>query len=199
MILGERQSGKSPLTPLQAATLSRGLALAAHWPPFFAATGIALRHAPGTRLPDAFRGAVDPRTARGEAGSGGSVRGATSIGQVQRDAWRSAKQFAVLRATSLHDSHDKVVPLEVRMYPPKTLVEAVSHDNVMELGALYLVTVVATVQWLTVAWPIAMLLAPLIIGAGLLGLGVSVQLLWLLLVGLDRVGSALGLRKSPLA
>lgn len=85
------------------------------------------------------------------------------------------------------------------MYQPKVLVEAAGNDNVMQLGALYIVTVVATAQWLTVAWPIAMLLAPLIIGAGLLGLGASVQLLWLLVVGLDRLSGALGLRKSPLA
>ncbi|MGD1984097.1 MAG: hypothetical protein PVF93_09355 [Chromatiaceae bacterium] len=51
MILGDRQSRRSPLTPLQAVTLSRGFALAAHWSPFFAAMGIALSHAPGARLP----------------------------------------------------------------------------------------------------------------------------------------------------
>lgn len=51
MILGDRQSRRSPLTPLQAVTLSRGFALAAHWSPFFAAMGIALSHAPGAQLP----------------------------------------------------------------------------------------------------------------------------------------------------
>lgn len=85
------------------------------------------------------------------------------------------------------------------MYEPKTLVQSAGNDNVMELGALYLVTVVATVQWLSVAWPMAMLLAPLIIGVGLLGLFIAVHLLWLFVVGLDRIGSALGLRKSPLS
>jgi hypothetical protein len=50
MILGDRQSARQPLTALQAVTLSRGFALAAHWSPFFAAMGIALSHAPGSDL-----------------------------------------------------------------------------------------------------------------------------------------------------
>jgi hypothetical protein len=50
MIIGDRQSQQRPLSALQAATLSRGFALAAHWSPFFAAMGIALSHAPGATL-----------------------------------------------------------------------------------------------------------------------------------------------------
>jgi hypothetical protein len=50
MIIGDRQSRQRPLSALQAATLSRGFALAAHWSPFFAAMGIALSHAPGATL-----------------------------------------------------------------------------------------------------------------------------------------------------
>lgn len=51
MILGDRQTRRAAMTPLQAAALSRGFALASHWSPFFAAMGIALSHAPGARLP----------------------------------------------------------------------------------------------------------------------------------------------------
>jgi hypothetical protein len=50
MILGDRQSRRQPMTPLQASVLSRGFALAAHWSPFFAAMGIALSNAPGAEL-----------------------------------------------------------------------------------------------------------------------------------------------------
>jgi hypothetical protein len=50
MILGDRQSRRQPMTPLQATTLSRGFALAAHWSPFFAAMGVALSNAPGAEL-----------------------------------------------------------------------------------------------------------------------------------------------------
>lgn len=47
MILGDRQTRRAPMTPLQATVLSRGFALASHWSPFFAAMGIALSNAPG--------------------------------------------------------------------------------------------------------------------------------------------------------
>ena len=50
MILGDRQSRRQPMTPLQASVLSRGFALASLWSPFFAAMGIALNNAPGARL-----------------------------------------------------------------------------------------------------------------------------------------------------
>jgi len=50
MIIGDRQSRRRPLDPLQASVLSRGFALAAHWSPFFAAMGIALSNAPGSQL-----------------------------------------------------------------------------------------------------------------------------------------------------
>ncbi len=50
MILGDRQSRRRAMTPLQAAVLSRGFSLAAHWSPFFAAMGIALSNAPGSEL-----------------------------------------------------------------------------------------------------------------------------------------------------
>ena len=50
MILGDRQSRRASLTPLQASVLSRGFSLAALWSPFFAAMGVALSHAPGAQL-----------------------------------------------------------------------------------------------------------------------------------------------------
>jgi hypothetical protein len=50
MILGDRQSRRRAMTPLQATVLSRGFALAAHWSPFFAAMGIALSNSPGAQL-----------------------------------------------------------------------------------------------------------------------------------------------------
>lgn len=50
MILGDRQTRRRAMTPLQASVLSRGFALASHWSPFFAAMGIALSNAPGAQL-----------------------------------------------------------------------------------------------------------------------------------------------------
>jgi len=51
LILGDRQSRRRPMTPLQATVLSRGFSLAAHWSPFFAAMGVALSNSPGAELP----------------------------------------------------------------------------------------------------------------------------------------------------
>lgn len=51
MILGDRQSRRQAMTPLQATVLSRGFSLAAHWSPFFAAMGVALSNSPGSQLP----------------------------------------------------------------------------------------------------------------------------------------------------
>jgi hypothetical protein len=51
MILGDRLSGRRPLTLLQAQALSRGFAMAANWSPFFVAMGVALTAAPGAELP----------------------------------------------------------------------------------------------------------------------------------------------------
>jgi len=51
MILGDRQSRRQAMTPLQAMVLSRGFSLAAHWSPFFAAMGVALSNSPGAELP----------------------------------------------------------------------------------------------------------------------------------------------------
>ena len=67
MILGDRQSRRAPMTPLQAAVLSRfraGLALVA----VFAAMGIALSNAPGAQL-------VTPVERRPAAGGGRPAAG----------------------------------------------------------------------------------------------------------------------------
>lgn len=85
------------------------------------------------------------------------------------------------------------------MYQPRTLVDTTWNDVTKELGALYLVTTVAAMQWLSVHWLLAMLLAPVLIAGGLLVLVAGVHLLWVLVVGLDRLGGLLGLRKSPLS
>jgi hypothetical protein len=83
------------------------------------------------------------------------------------------------------------------MYQPRTLVETTWNDATKEMGALYLVTTVAAMQWLSLHWLLAMLLAPVLIAGGLFVLFAGVHLLWMLVVGLDRVGGILGLRKSP--
>lgn len=81
----------------------------------------------------------------------------------------------------------------------KALLQPAWRDAGMELSALFLITTVATIQWLEWHWLMAMLAAPFLIGAGLLVLMLAVHLLWLIVVGIDRLGRALGIRKSPLS
>ena len=50
VIIGERLSRRTPLSPLQGMLLSRGFATAALWSPFFVAMGVALIHAQGAQL-----------------------------------------------------------------------------------------------------------------------------------------------------
>lgn len=85
------------------------------------------------------------------------------------------------------------------MSQPKAIVESAWRESLMELTALYAVTVVVAVHLLSVHWLVAMALAPLCMGAALSGVVLAVEILYTVVVGLDRAGSALGLRKSPLA
>lgn len=85
------------------------------------------------------------------------------------------------------------------MSQPKILVESAWRDALMELSALYVITTVGAVHLLSLNWLLAIVLAPFLMGAGLLTVTVLVQLLWATTVGIDRLGNALGLRKSPLA
>jgi hypothetical protein len=85
------------------------------------------------------------------------------------------------------------------MSQPKILVQSAWRDAIMEVSTVYVLTTIGAVHLLSLHWLFAMLLAPFLMGAGLLTVTVMVQLLWAATVGLDRLGSALGLRKSPLA
>lgn len=115
------------------------------------------------------------------------------------EAAETAKQFAAPEGACGHALTDNAAISEVVMHQPKTLIETRWRDSVTELSALYLLTTVAAVHWLSVHWLVAFLLAPLLIGGGLLTLTIAVHLLWLATISLDRIGSLLGLRKSPLA
>ena len=84
-------------------------------------------------------------------------------------------------------------------YPQKTMIESTWRDSLLELSALYVVAAIAIVQLLSMHWLVAIAVTPFLLAAALFGVAVFVQSLYLIVVGLDRVGSALGMRKSPLA
>ena len=81
----------------------------------------------------------------------------------------------------------------------KTRLEAVAGGAVMELSVLYVLGWIVIVEFLDVHWFIALSIAPFAILGMLAGVGMVVQLLWMVVVGLDKLWSMLGLRKSPLA
>lgn len=85
------------------------------------------------------------------------------------------------------------------MRKPKLWSEAARSQSSVELLVLYGLTVMAAVIILDMHWFIAMVAAPFIMLALLLAVMLLVQVLWLLVVGIDRLGTALGIRKSPLS
>ena len=85
------------------------------------------------------------------------------------------------------------------MKQPKIFAESGWRQSSIELLVLYGLTVMAGSIILEMHWAVAMLAAPFMMIALLLAVMVFVQVLWVLVVGLDRIGSALGIRKSPLS
>ncbi len=72
------------------------------------------------------------------------------------------------------------------------------HSKV-ELAVLYVLTATAAVVLMDLHWLVALCVAPAVMLATLFSALVVVQVLWMLVVGMERLGTAVGLRKSPLA
>lgn len=85
------------------------------------------------------------------------------------------------------------------MYQPKTLVDPIWRESALELIMMYVVALVGAVHLLDMHWFLAMLVAPFIMGAALLAIIVVIHTLWLIVVGIDKLGAKLGIRKSPLS
>jgi hypothetical protein len=67
-----------------------------------------------------------------------------------------------------------------------------------ELSMLLLVSAVLAVHTFGLPWLVALVVAPLIGFGIVLVLALLVEVLWIMVSGVDRVGSAIGVRKSPL-
>ena len=85
------------------------------------------------------------------------------------------------------------------MNQPKIFADSGWKQSWIELTVLYALTTVATVIILQMHWVLAMMVGPFIMLATLLGIMGLVQILWMFVVGLDQLGAAAGLRKSPLS
>ena len=72
------------------------------------------------------------------------------------------------------------------------------HSKV-ELMVLYALTATATVVLMDLHWLVAFSVAPGVMLAAMFSTLAVVQVLWMLVVGMERLGTAVGLRKSPLA
>jgi hypothetical protein len=72
------------------------------------------------------------------------------------------------------------------------------HSKV-ELMVLYALTATAAIVLMDLHWLLALSVAPGVMLATMFGTLVVVQVLWMLVVGMERLGTAVGLRKSPLA
>ncbi|MCB1802519.1 MAG: hypothetical protein KDI82_12580 [Gammaproteobacteria bacterium] len=85
------------------------------------------------------------------------------------------------------------------MNDPKTIARAGWDHSWTEVIVVYGLTVFVSVVLLNMHLLIAMVAAPAIMVVLLLGVMLFVQLLWMLVLCLERIGSACGIRKSPLS
>lgn len=64
---------------------------------------------------------------------------------------------------------------------------------------LYVIASIAAAHLLSMHWLLAMLVAPFLMLVVIGGLALFVQVLWMLVLGLEKIGTSVGFRKSPLA
>lgn len=82
---------------------------------------------------------------------------------------------------------------------PKTFANVCWRNSWAELSLCYLLTTVVGAHLLDMHWLATMAVAPFAMLATLLGVATLVQLLWMFVVGLEKLGTVVGLRKSPIA
>lgn len=84
------------------------------------------------------------------------------------------------------------------MSKPKTFAAGKLGNLWLELSVLYVLATVATVHLSELHWTIAMLVTPLLMVGMLSVVAILVQTLWMLVVGMEKLASCIGVRKSPL-
>ena len=85
------------------------------------------------------------------------------------------------------------------MKKPKTLAESPWGQSWIELVVLYVLSAVGGSLLFQLHWMTSMLAAPLIMGGLLIAVMILVHSLWVVVIGLEKVGEAIGFRKTPLA
>lgn len=85
------------------------------------------------------------------------------------------------------------------MNQPKIFSESNWKQSWVELAMLYSLLMVAATVVLEMHWLVAMSVTPVLMLGLLLAVIIMVQILWMVVVGLEKLGEAAGLRKSPLS
>lgn len=84
------------------------------------------------------------------------------------------------------------------MNKPKVLAESPWGQSWIEIVVLYVLTTVGTGMLFQLHWLVAMATAPAVMFAMLITVMAIVQVLWMSVVAMDKIGNAVGVRKSPL-
>jgi len=85
------------------------------------------------------------------------------------------------------------------MSDPKTIASKGWEQSCVEILVLYVLTTIGVAYLLQLHWLVAMVTSPVIMLLMLVGVMLMVQVLWMTVLGLERIGTACGMRKSPLS
>jgi len=85
------------------------------------------------------------------------------------------------------------------MNQPRIFSESNWNQSWTELAVLYSLLMVATTVVLDMNWLVAMSVTPVLMLVFMAAVLVAVQVLWMGVIGLEKLGTAAGLRKSPLS
>jgi len=85
------------------------------------------------------------------------------------------------------------------MNQPKIFSESKWKQSWIEVAVLYSLLMVAATVVLDMHWTVAMSVTPVLMLGLLLAILVGVQVLWMVVIGLEKLGEVAGIRKSPLS
>jgi hypothetical protein len=85
------------------------------------------------------------------------------------------------------------------MQQSKSYAPSLWREARAELAALFVLTAIAVAHLFDLHWTLAMGVSPLVMLAFLGAIYVLVEVLWLGVIGLEKLGGLFGMRKSPLS
>ena len=102
-------------------------------------------------------------------------------------------------ARALDYSRPKQLIGIIEMQQSRTYAPSVWREARAELAALFLLTAIAVAHLFDLHWVMAMGVSPLVMLAFLASIYVLVEVLWFAVIGLEKLGTLFGIRKSPLS